>query len=125
MGDNRSVQFADCSTITKRLFGFIRSIGTIRFFFNFMNICSRYGTGTGTYLSLVNKYPDQNYCEKEGIHIKYFTSLGPLLCRHEGLRNNPGTVDDFFRLNARFMQRAPLHYLQVRIKRLWPEPDIF
>jgi len=31
----------------------------------------------------------------------------------EGLRNNPGTVDDFFRLNARFMQRAPMSYLQT------------
>jgi len=31
----------------------------------------------------------------------------------EGLRNNPGTVDDFFRLNARFMQRAPMFYLQT------------
>jgi transportin-3 len=29
-----------------------------------------------------------------------------------GLRNHPDTVDDFFRLNARFLQRAPLPYLR-------------
>jgi len=28
------------------------------------------------------------------------------------LRNHPDTVDDFFRLNARFLQRASLQYLQ-------------
>ena len=36
-----------------------------------------------------------------------------ILSKPDGLRNHPGTVDDFFRLNARFMQRAPLAYLQV------------
>ena len=30
-----------------------------------------------------------------------------------GLVNHPDTVDDFFRLNARFLQRAPLPYLQT------------
>ena len=36
-----------------------------------------------------------------------------LLERENGLRDNPGTVDDFFRLNNRFLQRAPMPYLQV------------
>ncbi|XP_023333907.1 transportin-3 isoform X1 [Eurytemora carolleeae] len=36
-----------------------------------------------------------------------------ILSKPDGLRNHPGTVDDFFRLNARFMQRAPLAYLQT------------
>jgi len=36
-----------------------------------------------------------------------------LLEQDNGLRNNPGTVDDFFRLNNRFLQRAPLPYLQT------------
>jgi transportin-3 len=43
----------------------------------------------------------------------FITPTYSLLSRPDGLRNNPGTVDDFFRLNARFMQRAPVHYLQV------------
>jgi hypothetical protein len=29
----------------------------------------------------------------------------------EGMRARPDTVDDFFRLNARFLQRATLPYL--------------
>eukprot|EP00088_Acartia_fossae_P042626 TRINITY_DN4480_c0_g1_i2.p1 TRINITY_DN4480_c0_g1~~TRINITY_DN4480_c0_g1_i2.p1 ORF type:complete len:953 (-),score=229.01 TRINITY_DN4480_c0_g1_i2:485-3304(-) len=36
-----------------------------------------------------------------------------LLAREHGLRDNPGTVDDFFRLNNRFLQRAPMPYLQT------------
>ena len=35
-----------------------------------------------------------------------------ILSRENGLRDNPDTVDDFFRLNARFIQRCPLHYLR-------------
>ncbi|XP_018572626.1 transportin-3 [Anoplophora glabripennis] len=35
-----------------------------------------------------------------------------LLQEENGLRNHPDTVDDFFRLCARFMQRAPLSFLQ-------------
>jgi hypothetical protein len=46
----------------------------------------------------------------------FITPTYALFTRPDGLRNNPGTVDDFFRLNARFMQRAPLHYLQVRVQ---------
>jgi hypothetical protein len=46
----------------------------------------------------------------------FITPTYSLLSRPDGLRNHPGTVDDFFRLNARFMQRAPLHYLQVRAR---------
>ena len=34
-----------------------------------------------------------------------------MLQADNGLRNNPDTVDDFFRLNARYIQRAPLPYL--------------
>ena len=39
-------------------------------------------------------------------------TFGLLQAQENGLRNNPDTVDDFFRLNARFLQRAPLPYLQ-------------
>lgn len=35
-----------------------------------------------------------------------------LLREEDGLRNHPDTVDDFFRLCARFMQRAPLPFIQ-------------
>lgn len=32
-----------------------------------------------------------------------------------GLKNHPDTVDDFFRLSVRFIQRLPLHFLQSQI----------
>ena len=35
-----------------------------------------------------------------------------ILTKENGLRDNPDTVDDFFRLNARFIQRVPLPYLR-------------
>lgn len=35
-----------------------------------------------------------------------------LLREEDGLRNHPDTVDDFFRLCARFLQRAPKSFLQ-------------
>lgn len=35
-----------------------------------------------------------------------------LLKEDDGLRNHPDTVDDFFRLCARFLQRAPKQFLQ-------------
>nr|CAI5836961.1 unnamed protein product [Callosobruchus analis] len=35
-----------------------------------------------------------------------------LLREENGLRNHPDTVDDFFRLCARFMQRAPIQFLK-------------
>lgn len=35
-----------------------------------------------------------------------------LLQEENGLRNHPDTVDDFFRLCARFMQRSPIVFLQ-------------
>lgn len=35
-----------------------------------------------------------------------------LLQEEDGLRNHPDTVDDFFRLCARFIQRAPVAFLQ-------------
>lgn len=36
-----------------------------------------------------------------------------LLSAAGGLTAHPDTVDDFFRLNARFLQRAPMPYLQT------------
>lgn len=36
-----------------------------------------------------------------------------ILQKENGLKNHPDTVDDFFRLNARFIQRCPLPYLQT------------
>ena len=38
-----------------------------------------------------------------------------LLQAEGGLKNNPDTVDDFFRLVVRFIQRMPLHFLQSRL----------
>lgn len=32
-----------------------------------------------------------------------------------GLKDHPDTVDDFFRLSARFIQRSPLHFLQSSV----------
>merc|ERR1712037_903028 len=36
-----------------------------------------------------------------------------LLAPKGSLKEHPDTVDDFFRLNARFLQRAPMAYLQT------------
>lgn len=36
-----------------------------------------------------------------------------ILQAENGLRNHPDTVDDFFRLNARFLQRCPIPFLQT------------
>jgi transportin-3 len=38
-----------------------------------------------------------------------------ILQTENGLKNNPDTVDDFFRLAVRFIQRMPLHFLQSPI----------
>jgi transportin-3 len=38
-----------------------------------------------------------------------------LLQAENGLKNNPDTVDDFFRLVVRFIQRMPLHFLQSQL----------
>ncbi|CAB4064075.1 TRPO3 [Lepeophtheirus salmonis] len=38
-----------------------------------------------------------------------------LLNESDGLRNHPDTVDDFFRLNTRFLQRATVPYLQTSV----------
>ncbi len=38
-----------------------------------------------------------------------------LLQAENGLNHHPDTVDDFFRLNARFIQRCPLAYLQTNL----------
>lgn len=38
-----------------------------------------------------------------------------ILQSENGLKNNPDTVDDFFRLSVRFIQRMPIHFLQSPI----------
>lgn len=38
-----------------------------------------------------------------------------ILQSENGLKNNPDTVDDFFRLAVRFIQRMPVHFLQSPI----------
>jgi len=43
----------------------------------------------------------------------FITPTYSILSVSGGLVNHPDTVDDFFRLNARFLQRAPLPYLQT------------
>lgn len=64
---------------------------------------------------LVDEYAGEGGCIPGLLSMlqHFITPTYTLLARPDGLRNNPGTVDDFFRLNARFMQRAPLHYLQT------------
>ena len=37
-----------------------------------------------------------------------------LLKDKQGLENHPATVDDFFRLCTRFVQRSPLHFLESK-----------
>lgn len=63
---------------------------------------------------LVDEYATDLACI-QGLLEMLQTFIGPtfeLLREDNGLRNHPDTVDDFFRLCARFMQRAPSQFLQ-------------
>lgn len=63
---------------------------------------------------LVDEYAIDSQCV-QGLLDMLQALMEPtfLLLREEnGLRNHPDTVDDFFRLCARFLQRAPKQFLQ-------------
>jgi len=71
------------------------------------------------YLYLGSILVDEFACEDgcvQGLLNMVKSFIAPTYClleREHGLRDNPGTVDDFFRLNNRFLQRAPMPYLQT------------
>ncbi|GJQ77535.1 Trn-SR [Trypoxylus dichotomus] len=63
---------------------------------------------------LVDEYATDIVCV-QGLLEMLQAFIGPtfeVLREDNGLRNHPDTVDDFFRLCARFMQRAPAQFLQ-------------
>ncbi|CAH1098691.1 unnamed protein product [Psylliodes chrysocephalus] len=63
---------------------------------------------------LVDEYATDAHCV-QGLLDMLQAFLEPtfhLLQEENGLRNHPDTVDDFFRLCARFMQRAPVAFLK-------------
>lgn len=63
---------------------------------------------------LVDEYASDNDCI-QGLLDMLQALIEPtftILKEQEGLRNHPDTVDDFFRLCARFLQRSPIAFLQ-------------
>lgn len=63
---------------------------------------------------LVDEYATNSNCV-QGLLDMLQAFLEPtflLLQEENGFKNHPDTVDDFFRLCARFMQRAPIPFLQ-------------
>ena len=68
---------------------------------------------------LVDEYASEQGCIP-GLLAMLQAFISPtyrLLAPKGSLKEHPDTVDDFFRLNARFLQRAPMAYLQVRLFR--------
>ena len=66
---------------------------------------------------LVDEYASEQGCIP-GLLAMLQAFISPtyrLLAPKGSLKEHPDTVDDFFRLNARFLQRAPMPYLQVNI----------
>lgn len=63
---------------------------------------------------LVDEYASEPGCV-QGLLDMLQAFLGPtftILQEANGMKNHPDTVDDFFRLCARFLQRAPVAFLQ-------------
>lgn len=63
---------------------------------------------------LVDEYACENDCV-QGLLDMLQAFIDPtfaVLKEENGLRNHPDTVDDFFRLCARFLQRSPIAFLQ-------------
>ncbi|KAJ9580259.1 hypothetical protein L9F63_004072 [Diploptera punctata] len=63
---------------------------------------------------LVDEYASEPGCV-QGLLDMLQAFLGPtfiILQETNGLKNHPDTVDDLFRLSARFLQRAPVPFLQ-------------
>lgn len=66
---------------------------------------------------LVDEFGHDNRCI-EGLLKMLEAFVQPtfdILNVENGLKNHPDTVDDFFRLSVRFIQRMPLHFLQSPI----------
>ena len=66
---------------------------------------------------LVDEYASEQGCIP-GLLAMLQAFISPayrLLAPKGSLKEHPDTVDDFFRLNARFLQRAPMPYLQVNV----------
>jgi len=64
---------------------------------------------------LVDEYASEQGCIPGllGMLQAFISPTYRLLAPKGSLREHPDTVDDFFRLNARFLQRAPMPYLQT------------
>jgi len=64
---------------------------------------------------LVDEYANEVGCIPGllGMLQSFINPTYGVLAAAGGLRDHPDTVDDFFRLNARFLQRAALPYLQT------------
>lgn len=63
---------------------------------------------------LVDEYATDSACV-QGLLDMLQTFIEPTFCllkEENGIRNHPDTVDDFFRLCTRFIQRAPIPFLQ-------------
>lgn len=63
---------------------------------------------------LVDEYGSQMTCIQGLLDMlqAFIEPTFQILQEENGLQNHPDTVDDFFRLCARFIQRAPLQFLQ-------------
>lgn len=64
---------------------------------------------------LVDEYANETGCIPGLLNMlqAFISPTYGLLAKAGGLKDHPDTVDDFFRLNARFLQRAPMPYLQT------------
>lgn len=63
---------------------------------------------------LVDEYASDNACVQGLLDMlqAFIEPTFTILKVENGLRNHPDTVDDFFRLCARFLQRSPIAFLQ-------------
>lgn len=63
---------------------------------------------------LVDEYANDSSCTQGLLDMlrAFIMPTFEILQKENGLRNHPDTVDDFFRLCARFMQRAPVSFLE-------------
>ncbi|XP_071133816.1 transportin-3-like [Mytilus galloprovincialis] len=66
---------------------------------------------------LVDEYGQEQSCQPGLLNMlqAFCVPTFKILEEHNGLRNHPDTVDDLFRLCLRFVQRAPVPYLQCQM----------
>ncbi|KAK3097484.1 hypothetical protein FSP39_010037 [Pinctada imbricata] len=66
---------------------------------------------------LVDEYGMEHSCQPGLLNMleAFCVPTFKVLEEHNGLRNHPDTVDDLFRLCLRFVQQAPLPYLQCKM----------